>query len=101
MSNSALVYDTAKLRELATTIESKLALFSQHIADMEAKIAEMGTSGIWVGEAYNSFQSYCKTFISTEVTAIKEEMNTWIKSINDTAADGDDNTKANKALFTN
>lgn len=101
MSNSALVYDTAKLRELASNIDSKLSLFLQHISDMEAKIAEMGSSGIWVGEAYNSFQSYCHTFITTEVTAIKDEMHTWISSINETADDGDDNTKANKALFTN
>ena len=91
-NNSALVYDTAKLRELASTIDAKLKLFLDHVSDMEAKINELETSGVWTGEAY-------KSFITTEVSTIKEEMLKWIDSINNTADDGDDNTKANQNLF--
>ena len=98
-NNSALVCDTAKLRELASTIDAKLKLFLDHVSDMEVKINELETSGVWTGEAYKSFQSYCKTFITTEVSTIKEEMLKWIDSINNTADDGDDNTKANQNLF--
>ncbi len=99
MSNNALVYDTEKLRDLASTIDSKLGLFLEHITDMENKINELETSGVWTGEAYKSFQTYCKNFVTTEVGAIKEEMLNWISSIKTTADDGDENTTANKNLF--
>ena len=56
------VCDTEKLESLGATIQEEKGLLDGYIEEIFKTIDEFETEGIWTGEVYQSFKTYCYTY---------------------------------------
>ena len=99
-SADTLVYDSEKIRTLASDMSEKLGTFNDHIEEMFTVInTTMNSPEHWQGQAYSQFATKCNTYREKEIADMVSSLQTWISSLERIADSADDNTSKNVGLF--